>query len=69
MGGYCLETALWWRIDLSADIRRRLRNRVCSQDALLMSMLGLRGMAIVVWAFAVHANDQAEYRGQSILLS
>lgn len=31
MGGYCVETGWWWRIDFSDDVRARLRNRVCQR--------------------------------------
>lgn len=68
MGGYCLETGLWWRIDFPDDIRLRLRTHVCGRDDLSMNVFELLGMTITAWAFTVHANERSEYPGQSILM-
>lgn len=68
MGGYCLETGWWWRIDFPEDIRVRLRQRVCKRDDLSMNVFELLGMVITAWALTVHAGDHPEYPGQSILM-
>ncbi|CAB1109801.1 unnamed protein product [Ectocarpus sp. CCAP 1310/34] len=68
MGGYCLETGWWWRIDFSADVRARLRNRVCKRDDLSMNVFELLGMVMTAWALTVHAGDRPEYPGQSVLM-
>lgn len=66
MGGYCLETGRWWRINFTEDIRARLRKRVCQRDDLSMNVFELLGM--VAWAMTVHAGERPDYSGQSVLM-
>ena len=68
MGGFCLESGRWWRIDFTEDIRARLRKRVCSRDDLSMNVFELLGMVVTAWALTVHASARPEYPGQSILM-
>ena len=69
MGGYCLETGRWWRIDFSEDVRVRLHKRVCKKNDLSMNVFELLGMVVVtVWALTVHADDRPEFPGQSVLM-
>ena len=68
MGGFCLESGRWWRIDFMEDIRARLRKRVGSRDELSMNVFELLGMVVTAWALTVHAWARPEYPGQSILM-
>ncbi|CAB1102718.1 unnamed protein product [Ectocarpus sp. CCAP 1310/34] len=68
MGGFCLESGQWWRIDFTDDIRARLRNRVFSRDDLSMNVFELLGMVVTAWALTVQAGVKPEYPGQSILM-
>ena len=68
MGGFCLESGRWWRIDFMKDIRARLRKRVCSRDDLSVNVCELLGMVVTAWALTVHAGARPEYPGQSILM-
>lgn len=68
MGGYCLETGWWWRIDFTEDVRMRLRRRVCQRDDLSMNVFELLGMVVTAWALTVHVGDSPEYPGQSVLM-
>ena len=68
MGGYCLESGQWWRIDFSDDIRSRLRQRVGHRDDLSMNVFELLGMVITAWALTVHAGDRPAFPGQSVLM-
>lgn len=68
MGGYCLEAGRWWRIDFPADVRARLRKRVCQRDDLSMNVFELLGMVVTAWAMTVHAGERPEYPGQSVLM-
>ena len=68
MGGFCLESGRWWRIDFMEDIRARLRKRVCSRDDLSMNVFELLGMVVTARALTVHAGARPEYPGQSILM-
>ena len=68
MGGYCLETGWWWRIDFPEDIRARLRKRVGQRDDLSMNVFELLGMVVTAWALTVHAGERPEYPGQSVLM-
>ena len=68
MGGYCLETGKWWRIDFDPDVRMRLRTRVLSRDDLSMNVFELLAMVVTAWALTVHAGACPEFPGQSILM-
>ncbi len=68
MGGYCLETGKWWRIDFDSDVRMRLRTRVLSRDDLSMNVFELLAMVVTAWALTVHAGACPEFPGQSILM-
>ena len=68
MGGYCLETGQWWRVDYEEDVRVRLRTRVESRDDLSVNVFELLGMVLTAWALTVHAGTRPEYPGQSILM-
>ena len=68
MGGYCLESGAWWRMDFDEGVRRRLRQRVCGRDDLSINVLELLGMVVTAWAFVVHAGAKPEYDRQSILM-
>lgn len=68
MGGFCLETGRWWRIDFSGDIRMRLRERVSQRDDLSMNVFELLGMVMTAWAMTVHAGERPECPGQSVLM-
>ena len=68
VGGFCVETGPWWRIDFPPDARSRLRQRVCARDDLSMNVFELLGMVLTAWALTVHANARPDYPGQSILM-
>lgn len=68
MGGYCLESGKWWRIDFTEDVRARLRKKVQSRDDLSMNVFELLGMVMTAWALTVHAGAMPEYPGQSVLM-
>ena len=68
MGGFCLQTGWYWRIDYTEDIRTRLRERVCHRDDLSMNVFELLGMVMTAWAFTVHAGERPECPGQSVLM-
>ena len=68
MGGFCMESGWWWRIDFTADIRARLRKRVCSRDDLSINVFELLGMVMTAWVLTVHAGARPEYPGQSVLM-
>lgn len=68
MGGYCLESGAWWRIDFSADVQQRLRDRVVGFNDLSINVLELLGMVVTAWAYTVCAASAPEYPGQSILM-
>ena len=46
LGRYCLESGLWWRLDLDANVRARLRSCKKYRDDLSMNLLELLGMVI-----------------------
>ena len=68
MGGYCLESGLWWRIDFDEDVRARRRTKVNSRDDLSMNVFELLGMVMTAWALTVHAGVVPDYPGQSVLM-
>ena len=68
MGGYCLESGKWWRLDFSEDVRTRLRTKVQARDDLSVNVFELLGMVVTAWALTVHAEVRPEYPGQSVLM-
>ena len=68
MGGYCLESGQYWRMDFSDDVRQRLRRKAVSRDDLSINVLELLGMVVTAWAFTIDADSKPEYPGQSVLL-
>lgn len=68
MGGYCLETGKYWRMDFPTDVRQRLRQHVLGRDDLSINLLELLGMVVTAWAFTVDAGTTPEYQGQSVLM-
>jgi len=68
MGGYCLESGKWWRIDFTPDEQARLRAHVRHRDDLSINVFELLGMVITAWAFTVHDGERPEFVGQSVLM-
>ena len=68
MGGYCLESGKWWRIDFTLEERSRLRERVQGRDDLSINVFELLAMVVTAWALTVHEEETPEYPGQSILM-
>lgn len=68
MGGYCLESGKWWRIDFAEDVRARLRTKVKARDDLSINVFELLGMVMTAWALTVHAGAVPDYPGQSVLM-
>jgi len=68
MGGFCLETGCWWRIDFTEDVRARLRQRVRHRDDLSINVFELLGMVVTAWMLVVHTKEFPECPGQSVLM-
>ena len=68
MGGFCLETGLWWRINFDEDTQNRLRSHVQGRDDLSINVLELLAMVVTAWAFTVEARVAPQYVGESILM-
>ena len=68
LGRYCLESGLWWRLDLDANVRARLRSCNKHQDDLSINLLELLGMVITAWVFVVQARSRPTYARESILM-
>ena len=67
MGGFCLETGRWWRMDFDYDTQDRLRSHVQGRDDLPISVLDLLAMVVTAWAFTVEAKSAPQYAGVSII--
>ena len=65
LGGYCLESGLWWRLDLDANVRARLRSCNKHRNDLSIKLLA---MVITAWVFVVQAGSRPTYARESILL-
>lgn len=68
LGGYCLESGLWWRLDLNANVRARLRSCKKHRDDLSINLLELLGMVITAWVFVVQAGSRPTYARESIMM-
>ena len=44
LDGYCLESGLWWRLDIDANVRARLRSCKKYRDDISINLLELLGM-------------------------
>lgn len=58
LGRYCLVSGLWWRLDLDADVRARLRSLNKYRDDLSINLLALLGMVIPAWFFIVQGESR-----------
>ena len=61
--GYCLESGLWWRLDLDANVRARLRSCNKHRNDLSIKLLA---MVITAWVFVVQAGSRPTYARESI---
>ena len=68
LGRYCLESGLWWRLDLDANVRARLRSCNSHRDDLSINLLELLGMVITAWVFVVQAGSRPTYAREIILM-
>ena len=68
MGGYCLESGTWWRMDFDEGVRTRLRQKVRGRDDLSINVLELLGMVVTAWAFVGQTGAEPMYQRESILM-
>ena len=53
VGGHCLETGTWWRLDLNRNAKSRLSEHVKRHNDLSINVLELLGMVVTAWALVV----------------
>ena len=68
MGGYCLESGAWWRVDFDEDVRNRLREKVEARDDLSIIFLESLGMVVTAWAFIVLGAYTPQHARETILM-
>ena len=69
VGGYCLESALWWRYDLSDAEHANVKgSTVHSEDDISINVLELLGMVLSAWVVFILGGHRPRRPADCVLL-